>query len=89
MRSQFLKTPQLNFSLTYVSLIEFHMETSIILRWGFRSQTTQIFLISRCRFSEDGWEMYKVLKYTFWAVILPIMILQMAGCVHSFWRRHN
>ena len=37
---------------TYESSVEFQMEISIIFRRGFRSQTTQILVISRCFFLE-------------------------------------
>ena len=48
------------------------MEIKIIGRRGFGSQTTQIMVISRYRFAQDGLEMYKVLKHTCWAIVLPI-----------------
>ena len=44
------------------------MEIKIIGRRGFGSQTTQIVVISRYRFAQDGLEMYKVLKHTCWAI---------------------
>ena len=44
----------LNFSLTYVSSFQFQMEIKIVCHCGFHSQTTQILVISRCCFAEDG-----------------------------------
>ena len=43
--------PHLNLSKTYVDNVEIQMEN--IVR-GFRSQTAQISVISRCCFAEDG-----------------------------------
>ena len=54
----------------YESSGEFQMEIKRICRRGFRSQTTQIAVISLCCFVENGWEMYKVLKCTCWAVVM-------------------
>ena len=48
------------------------MEIKIIGRRGFGSQTTQIVVISRYRFAQDGLEMNKVLKRTCWAIFLSI-----------------
>ena len=45
---------RLNFSMTYKSGVEFQMELKIIYRRGFRSQTTQNLVISRCCFAKDG-----------------------------------
>ena len=64
--------PHLYFSITYKRSLEFQMEIKIICRRGFGSQTTQIVVISRCCFAWDGQEMYKVLKRTCWAIVLPI-----------------
>ena len=52
------------FSITYESSVEFQMEIKIIFRRGFRSQTSQILVISRSCFAEDDNEMYTVLKHT-------------------------
>ena len=63
-------TPQLQHR--YKRSVKFQMEIKIIFRRGFGSQTTQIVVISRCCFAWDGQEMYKVLKRTCWAIVLPI-----------------
>ena len=43
--------PHLNFSITYKRSFAFQMETKIICRRRFGSQTTQIVVISRCCFA--------------------------------------
>ena len=48
-----LTEPNHNFSITYVSKVEFQMEVLLICRRCFRSQTTQIWVISRCCFAES------------------------------------
>ena len=64
--------PHPNFSITCERSVEFQLEIKIICRCGFCSQTTQIVVISRCCFTYDDWEMYKVLKRMYWAIVLPI-----------------
>ena len=55
-------TSRLDFSVAYVSGVEFRMETQI---------DTKILMFSRCWFAEDGSEMWKVSKRTCWATALP------------------
>ena len=60
-----LTAPKANLSITSERGAEFQMETEINCRRGFRSRTTKILMISRCYFSEDGEEIYAVLKRVF------------------------
>ena len=48
----------INFSIKYASSVEVQMETWLICRRIFCSQTMQILVISRCCFEEDNWELY-------------------------------
>ena len=57
-----LTAPQVNLSITSERGAEFQMETKVNCRRGFLSRTMKILMISRCYFSEDGEEMYAVLK---------------------------
>ena len=54
-----LQEPNLNFNITCASSFKFQRETKIICCRDFRSQTTQILVILRCCFAENGSEMYK------------------------------
>lgn len=64
--------PHLNFSLTYVNSVEIHLETWMICRLAYRTQSTETVLISCCCSNEDGLEMYKILKHTYLAIVLLI-----------------
>ena len=48
----------INFSIKYAGSVEVQMETWLICRRIFCSQTMQILVISRCCFVEDSWELY-------------------------------
>ena len=67
-----LIAPQVNLSITYESGVEFQMKTWNNLQSGFLSRTTQILMISRCYFANDGLEIHTVLKRTCWAIVLLI-----------------
>lgn len=54
-----LREANLNFNITCISSFKFQRETKIICCRDFRSQTTQILVILRCCFAENGSEMYK------------------------------
>ena len=64
--------PQVKLGITYERGVEFPIETELICRRDFLSRTTQILMISRCYFAEEGEEMYTVLKHTCWAIVLVI-----------------
>ena len=63
-------SPHSNFSIAYVSSSKWKLKLFAIGVTMLRPR--KYFMILRCCFAEDGKQMYKVLKRTCWAIVLPV-----------------